>query len=403
MQDTVQKISFIAMKKRYFLFIIILLLSFSSVFSRSEKTEKNKFSEPTGKKTKKIKWKVKPDSLYVKDYDDLLNVTLPFSSRYLKVNLTDKNTNKVLNFRPHGDLTVGLNVGYKFLGLGYSVSTGTTSADDKTYGKTRYTDYSFSFSGHRYVLDLYYEDFKGFYLNNYKSFPPESKADTSRIFPQRSDMRATSAGLAFNYIQNYKHFSYQAAFGNSEEQLHCAGSFLYGIYVSTFNLSADSGLVTGKYKKYLYGYSNIDHSTTFNVGLSAGYIYTYVFKHHWYATLALNPGLSFLYYESHAYGPKDTSRFSKDSTYNVKTNGNLGFKFQSRFALGYNSPKWYAGIFLTGDAFFQDAAISKSSVNYAIGSFQFYVGYRFNAPYLKKIWPKRKSQIKIKIEGESSS
>jgi hypothetical protein len=273
---------------------------------------------------------------------------------------------------------------------------------NKTYGKTKNTDYFFSFSGHRFVLDLYFEDFRGFYISNYASYPKASSTDTSKIFPQRADMKAVSAGLTFYYIQNYTRFSYKAAFGNSEEQLKSCGSLMYGGYLSTFNMNADSGLVTGKYKKYLHGYANLDRSVTLNAGLSIGYMFTFVFKHHFYATLALNPGLSYLYYQSHAYGPKDTARGSRDSTYSVQTAAQLGFKIHSRLAIGYNSPKWYGGIKFAGDAFYQDENVSKSKLDYTIGSVKVFIGYRFQVPYLNKIWPKKLFGPRINLDGTTS-
>ncbi len=383
--------------------IVLLFIFHAFVPATFSQEAKNRTADSLSKKPGESRWNVKTDSLFVHDNSNLLSITLPFASTYINVDLKDKRTNKVLQYRPHGDMTVGLDLSYKFLGLGYSVSTGSTAANDKTFGQTRYTDYSIGLSGHMYTLDLYYEDFQGFYLYNYKTFPQTSKADTSRIFPQRSDMRTLSVGGAFNYIQNYKKFSYKAAFGNSEEQLKSAGSFLFGTYVSNFDLSADSGLVFGKFKHSLSGYSNIDHSRTFNAGFCIGYIYTLVLKHHWYATLALNPGLSYLYYDSHAFGPTDTTKLSKDSTWQVKTSANLGFRLQSRFALGYNSPKWYMGINLAGDAFFQNVSITRSSLDYKVGSIRFYFGYRFNVPCLNKIWSKHSSGQHINIDAGSST
>jgi len=215
-------------------------------------------------------------------------------------------------------------------------------------------------------------------------------------------MRAQSAGMSFNYIKNWKHFSYQAAFSNSEQQLKRCGSWMYGAYFSTFNLTSDSGLVTGKYKHYLTGYSNIDYSSTFNAGLSIGYIYTLTFRHHWYATASFNPGLSYLHYQSHAYGPKDTTAGSKDSTYNVNVAANLGFRIQSRIAIGWNSPRWYFAAAFAGDTFYQDETISKSSVAYTVGSARFYVGYRFKVPRLDKAWKKHVPGKRATLETKSS-
>jgi hypothetical protein len=349
------------------------------------------------------KRKVKPDSLFVRNYDNLLSLDIPFASTYLTVDLTDKLTQKVMNYHPHSDLTLGLEAGFQVIGLGYSVNSGLSSYSDKTYGKTDYTDYSFSFSTHRLICDLYYENFKGFYLYNYQSFPKTSPADTSKIFPQRPDMKANSAGLSFYYIQNFKHFSYKAAFSNSEEQLKSAGTFLWGGYISTFSLEADSGLVFGKYKRSLGGYASINRSVTMNIGVSPGYMYTFVFKHHFYATIAVNPGIAFMSYASIAHGPRDTIPTSRDSTFKVVSTSNLGFKIQSRISVGYNSPKWYAGLTFAGDAFYQDETISKSKVDYAIGSVRVFVGYRFRVPLLNKLWSGKDYPERIDLHSTSAA
>ncbi|MFI5150725.1 MAG: DUF4421 family protein [Bacteroidia bacterium] len=353
-------------------------------------------------KKHKFQFSVHPDTNYVRDYSDFLSVDLPLASSYLNVDLTDKKTNKVLNFKPHSDMTAGLELGYKVVGLGYSVNTGVSHSSDKVYGKTDYSDLSFSFSSHRFVVDLYHEDFKGFYLNNYGSYPKSSPADTSKLYPQRSDMRAQSTGISINYIRNWNHFSYQAAFSNSEQQLKRCGSWLYGVYLSSFSLNSDSGLVTGKYKHYLTGYSNINYSNTFNAGLSIGYIYTLTIRHHWYITYSFNPGLSYLHYQSHASGPKDTLAGSKDSTYRVNVVANLGLRIQSRIAIGYNSPKWYAGVAFAGDTFYQDETVSKSNVAYTVGNAKFYIGYRFDAPALNRLWKKHVSGKRGTLDAKTS-
>jgi len=386
--------------------IICIILFFHPSFAQDNK-KKDSGASPQKSliltKKQKRKIKVKPDPLWVRDYDDLLSLDIPFASTSLTVDLTDKITNKVMNYRPHSDMTVGLEAGYQVFGFGYAVSSGLSSLSNKTYGKTDYNDYSFSFTTHRLVIDMFYEDFKGFYLYNYTSFPKTSPADTSKIFPQRSDMHAVSAGLSIYYIQNFKHFSYKAPFSNSEEQLKSAGTFMWGGYISTFNLNADSGLVFGKYKRSLTGYSNINMSNTINIGVSPGYMYTFVFKHHFYASIALNPGLSLMYYQSLAHGPKDTIPGSKDSTYKVMSTSNLGFKITSRISFGYNSPRLYAGCTFSRDAFYQDESISKSKVDYAVGSVRVYIGYRFNVPLLNKIWKGGDSGDRIEINSASSS
>jgi len=78
-------------------------------------------TDPTPKK-KKFQLTVHPDTLYVRDYSDFLSVDLPLATSYLNVDLTDKKTTKVLNFKPHSDMTAGVDLGYKVLGLGYAAS-----------------------------------------------------------------------------------------------------------------------------------------------------------------------------------------------------------------------------------------------------------------------------------------
>ena len=372
-----------------------LILSLFSVSSKAQDSLQTK--------KKFFHFSVHPGTNYVRDYSDFLSVDLPLATSYLNVDLTDKKTNKILDFKPHSDMTAGLELGYKVIGLGYSVNTGISHPTDHIYGKTDYSDYAFSFSSHRFVLDMYYEDFKGFYLNNYGSFPKSGPADTSKIYPQRSDMKAHSAGISINYIKNWNHFSYQAAFSNSEQQLKRCGSWIYGAYASAFNLNSDSGLVTGKYKHYLTGYSNISYSSTFNAGLSIGYIYTLTIRKHWYITASFNPGLSYLHYESRASGPKDTTAGSKDSTYHVNVAANLGLRIQSRIALGYNSPKWYFGMAFAGDTFYQDETISKSNVAYTVGSAKFYLGYRFDVPALNRAWKKHTGGKRVNMDVKPGS
>ncbi|MEK6827896.1 MAG: DUF4421 family protein, partial [Nanoarchaeota archaeon] len=133
--------------------------------------------------------------------------------------------------------------------------------------------------------------------------------------------------------------------------------------------------VYSDFKNSFSGSSFIDYAASFQYGISVGYIYTFVIKKRWYATISFNPGLSVMQYYSRTIVP-DSAANLPDSVY-YSSKGNIASKLQTRIAFGYNTDRWYGGMAFMGDSFSQDNK-SSAQVDYSFGSFRLFIGRRFN-------------------------
>jgi len=127
--------------------------------------------------------------------------------------------------------SVGLWLGYRGYGLGFS----------KELGRTTGSTFSFGATGGRYGINLristYKSDRPDIYINGEKAFEYES--DNDRM---EDPIKVRTFFLDGYYILNGKYFSYAAAYDNSLIQRHSAGSFVVGgMYChSRVDYSADS-------------------------------------------------------------------------------------------------------------------------------------------------------------------
>jgi len=100
-----------------------------------------------------------------------------------------------------------------------------------------------------------------------------------------------------------------------------------------------------------------------SLSASFGYMYTFVYKEHFFLTLSIIPGFSInggdFYTDARNYMPPS-----------------LNFKINTMNAIGYNSKKYFVGINLLADTFYSRLG-EKLSVEIGHGKFSFFVGYRF--------------------------
>ena len=95
---------------------------------------------------------------------------------------------------------------------------------------------------------------------------------------------------------------------------------------------------------------------------SMGYAYTFIYKK-FYLTLSAAPGISF------SFG----TVYSEGGKYNPAS---LNFMFESKNGVGYNTRKWYTGLYFLY-RFNNTKLTDDLAFNSNLGQVRFFIGYRF--------------------------
>ena len=306
------------------------------------------------------------DSTYLTDYTYLLTTRLflLFQNASLLINPTDGTISKIV-YRPNVNLRIGIAGFWKWFGLGLSIDNPVYKTDQGAYGKTTTLDLRVNVFGRVFAGELFMQQYKGFYI-----LSPEQKDGKHYLIP---DMKTFSLGLSGYWISNSKRFSIRAAFIQNEGQKKSAGSFVFRPAFLFYRISSDHGIIpTGIINEYHISSSKlVTNGKFYSVELSPGYAYTLVFLKHFYFTAAVFPGLAAQY-----------SSFSNEN--NGYTNFEFAFHLSGRFAIGYNSNKWFlGGSFQAGFNEVPDK-LSNALFSYDIAQFRFWGGMRFDIFKKKK-------------------
>ena len=336
--------------------IILLLAVFVINFSKAQKTEiavsdtKQNF-----------------DTNYIACFDDLLSVRVYGISKFNKFELyydKDKKSDSLISYSPNELLNLGFGFNYKWMSFAMAFNFRFINKDNDIYGETQKFDIQANMYKRKLTIDAYYQDYKGYYIDNPQDFLV-SWNDTLP-FPQRQDIKTTAVGASCIYTFNHEKFSYRSSFIQNEWQKKSAGSLLLGNYLSYYRILADSSIVPGELKDSIDPTNNIKGAEFANLGISCGYAYTVVIRQHFFITLSMASGISLQYFNTEA----------EDKEYNSTKPLKLSSNIQTRIATGYNSRKFYTGICFVSNNF-EINREDASKLNYEIGNVKFFYGRRF--------------------------
>ena len=341
---------------RYFTIIFFL------VFIKSINVNAQDTIEPVKKST----YNFKPQD-YIEDMSSLINVS-PFMYQ-TKSDFTVSGR-KNIRYSPNDGNNIGIKLQHRWLGIAISYSPGKLQEAQK--GTTDVTHIILNSYGKKIGFDAYYLNYKGYYLQNYKDLPFFKNTIMGNIFPQRSDMQTTNAGLNVYYIFNNKKFSIRAPFANNDWQKKSAGSFILTSSLNYYNLSADSTLVYARVDTNAEELTRIKKGDFYSVSFMPGYAYTYVISKHVFITLAPSVGLVYQY--QHYY----------TETNNLVESFELIPRAMIRGAVGYAGRRYFFGVTSVADMY--NIPIARSyKLTYEIGNITLYAGIRLGVPkYLQK-------------------
>ena len=303
-------------------------------------------------------------SEYYDDYSNMLSLFLYAKQKYNNFGVLNDSLDKTITYSPNTQLNVGFGFNYQWLGIGIAFNLSFINNDDDKYGKTSRLDWQTNIYGNKMVYDFYLQSYKGFYLKNpTEVFLSWGKNQANYIRP---DIETVALGLKGLYIFNSKRFSYKAAFMQTAVQKKSSGSFLLGASYFVQYITADSSFFpTNSYFESLPDV--VTHSSIY-FGINTGYAYNFILHKSYFVSLSFLASIE---------AAKITSVLS-DKTETVRWAPVV--HVQPRIALGYNKPKWYAGLSFVRDSFFEADELEHDDYDlfFRSGNFRVFAGMRFS-------------------------
>lgn len=302
------------------------------------------------------------DTNYIDKFDNLLAVRLVSPTRLYDFSIKNTMNGSKYVYSPNLQSAFGIGFTYKWLAFDITFNPKWNKKKTEKFGETKEFNVKASLYLKRHMLNVLFRTYGGLYIKN-----PEDYLDPwDGNYPYRPDIRNTSFNISYIIPFNYKKYSPKTTFLLDGRMKKSAGSVLYmsAFYISS--LQADSTILPVEYEDSFPIEASIDRLNLALLQQSLGYAYTFI-HNRYYLTLSAMPGLSYAFGNVYA----NNQRYSP-STFN--------FMLESTAGLGYNSRRWYAGLYFI----FKYQPISLTDqINYNInlGELRFFIGYRIHAPY----------------------
>jgi hypothetical protein len=355
-------ISFIIQRKKkihkYFVysFLVISIWLVSLSFCHAQKLNADSLMNKVEDFGKSILFKDQ-DTTYITNYNN--NFTLKFIGinkiNYFKV--LDRNINSSLRYRPDRRLNLGAGISYKWFAVDLAFNVGIDENSD--FQNSNLFDFQGSIFNDRQYISVSYQYYFGYQINNYTGIAPVDYPETNL----RGDIRTVSLGLSYTFAFNYDKFSLKASFIQNEIQRKSAGSFLIGAAFNMFNVVADSSIVPIEVQNNFNQNLFLRDLNSTSLAVNFGYMYTFVWKEHFYITASLIPGIGLNMgdYQNDTRQPYHTHAFLAFGTMNT---------------IGYNSRKLFGGIMFVSDAYNTRIEKEQIIVN-GHGKIRLFLGMRF--------------------------
>lgn len=214
--------------------------------------------------------------------------------------LTMRSTDHTANFKyvPNTNFGLGVGVTYRALTINLGYGFGFLF-NDKNRGKTHALDLQTRLYASKWAIDGYAKSYRGYYLSSQETTVPGNSKPSD--FYVRPDMKLRLFGASAYRMFNGKGFSLRPAFVQDVKQKKSGGSFLAGGEWFYINVKVDSALVPNLYASS--DYKKFSSMNMLQIGPGAGYAYTQVFPHNFFATGYLTTNLNVsLLHEAKASG-----------------------------------------------------------------------------------------------------
>ncbi|MCK5462211.1 MAG: DUF4421 family protein [Bacteroidales bacterium] len=296
--------------------------------------------------------------IYYEDLSHLLSVRIYPLAKINSLEL--KVPDGTISLQPNGTGSIGLGFNYKWLGFGFSVGFPASKQSIEEKGETGRFDMQFSYFGKRLAADGFIQQYKGYYMAN----PSDFITWDNEYYPKARDLWVFSLGGSVHYIFNSDKLSVKAAYLRNQIQKKSAGSFAAGLFLYKDKVGSEQGFIPPELPIAMQQSLDLKEFDAFTIGVSAGYIYTFVLRNNFFLNISGFPGIGYRRFDL------------KTLDDNHRSINTLGVQLIARSAVGYEFKHFYMG--LTMSVILRNFSYNVSEVNLGTGQVRLTFGKRFD-------------------------
>jgi hypothetical protein len=277
-----------------------------------------------------------------------------------------------ISFAPTPTIKLGPYFGWRWVFLGYTFDLRQVDLSSNS------TTFDFSFYSAQIGADIYYRRTG----SNYKvrNVDLGHGIDTHALEEVPFDgINVGITGVTAYYIFNHQRFSYPAAFNQSTCQKISCGSWMVGAGYLRNSIDFDHERLQSLVDERMPGQQvKLDSGLMFNsvkyydVNVSVGYGYNWVFARNWLLGASLSVALA--YKNSYSESEDNESHGFNIQNFNI---ANVYVDGIGRFGIVWNNTRWYAGASAIVRAY--NYHNERFAANNIFGKLNVYVGYNFGA------------------------
>lgn len=297
------------------------------------------------------------DTTYIANYSEDFTLKLIAVNKFNFFRIIDRDKNSSIRYRPDRQLNIGIGLAHKWFAFDLALNVGIKEASN--LNNERFLDIRANAYSSKHIITATLKYYYGYQMKSFSGVAPPEIPITSA----REDIRTVFLGLQYLFAFNYDKFSLKAPFILNERQRKSAGSFLIGAGFNIFVLSADSTVVPVGVQDSFNEKLHLQDLNSVSLSINFGYMYTLVFREHFFITISLSPGIGI-----------NMGDYQTEFREPFKTHMFLGLR--SMNSVGYNARRFFGGVQLVGDAY-NIRIDNKLAAQVGNGNFKFFVGYRF--------------------------
>lgn len=297
------------------------------------------------------------DTSYINNFGNEVAVRIVSVTKYNSFHIRDRINKSRIKYRPLRDLSLGAGFSYKVLAIDLTFSLGLNQSSE--FDNTRSFDFQATVFTSKQFISASLQYYQAYTLANISGVDVSINEASKR----REDIRTINFGLQYQYAFNYTRFSMKAPFIFNEIQIKSAGSPILGAGFNMFVLDADTSIIPDEAAEFFVPDAHLNDLNILSVSMSFGYMYTFVYRKHFFLTLSLILGFNV-----------NGGDYFTDHRIYIDPNVNL--KINSMNAIGYNGRKLYIGLNFLTNTFFSRLD-TKLYAQIGHGRAKFFIGYRF--------------------------
>lgn len=267
---------------------------------------------------------------------------------------------KELAIKPNAPNKTFLSLSYDWYGLTIASINPVSSEKELKYGESQALDYQFRFYFKKFAAELFYQKYKGYYIDNTDEVAPGwSTNGNKRLYP---DLTTEHRGLSLTYVFNSESYSMASAFDQSVRQTSSGGSWLANFSLSQHLFNNPEPLIpaelTGSYGEF----EKVSAGNLTSLSLGAGGAYNLVLFDNYFLAGLLMVNI----------GPQLMKYVKTDET---TSENSFGSQAHLKVSLGYNGPKFISGFSFAGDT--ATYTIEKTELTFQTFELGIFIGTRF--------------------------